>query len=74
MAFPEADHSKDLEKQKLDLDRDRLALEIRKFEADQPKRELELSKLGEELKEIRRPWYIRSQRCFLGRFPLSSLL
>jgi len=46
-----------LNPQTLQLEKDKLAFEIRKFEADQTKRRYEESKLQEELRELCRPWY-----------------
>jgi hypothetical protein len=59
------------ENDKHDLERDKLGFEIRKFEADQTKREFETDKLREELLELRRPFY-RRPALFLG--PLSGVL
>jgi hypothetical protein len=51
------DQSQDFESQKLQLEKDKLAFEIRKFDEDQTKREREAAKLEEEIRELRRPWY-----------------
>lgn len=52
-----ADQLQDFEQQNLQLEKDRLAFEIRKFDADQTKRQCEVEKLEEEIRELRRPWY-----------------
>jgi hypothetical protein len=64
-----SDGSEDVEIQKLRLERDRLAFETRKFDEDRPRREQELAKLSEEIRELRRPWYQRPS--YLG--PLATI-
>ena len=51
------DQSHDFETQKLQLEKDKLAFEIRKYDEDQTKREREAAKLELEISELRRPWY-----------------
>src|ERR1700722_5546472 len=58
-----------LEIQKLQLEREKLAFEVRKFDEDQAKRELESTKLKEEVRELRRPWYQRPS--YLG--PIATI-
>jgi hypothetical protein len=59
----------DLDAQKLTLERDKLAFEIRKFESDQTNRKLEARKLAAEVLQLRRPWYWKA--AYLG--PLSTI-
>jgi hypothetical protein len=60
-----------LENDRLDLEKEKLAFDVRKFDADESKRKLEAEKLSEELRDLRRPWY-KKPSIFLG--PLSTVI
>ena len=69
MDVSRGDNTGGLEAQKLQLERDKLAFEIRKFDADEVKRQNEAAKLAEKVRELRRPWY--QKPAYIG--PLATI-
>jgi hypothetical protein len=61
---------KSLDVQKHELEKAKLEFEVRKFDADQSKRQWELEKLIEEVREIKKKWFLKPD--YLG--PTSAVI